>query len=136
MVRIKTFTRKIQSHFFLYRRICPDVVLYSSLSSQEIPAFYGKHKTDKKNNNKEKSKQKARKNKESETFADYFFWLEFARDRSSYRGALSFGPAGEGRFGSDRDRSAFGSIGGRSSGERESLAAVSRSRGRFKNGRS
>ena len=135
MVDKKNLLQKNQSRFFLRSVICPDVVLYRSLSNQEIWPFYGKLKTNKKNNNKEESKQKARKNKESETFADYFFWLEFPRDRGSYRGALSFGPAREGRFRSDRDRSAFGQVGGRESGERESLAAVSRGRGRFKNGR-
>jgi len=135
MVKIKTITRKMRDHFFLYRWICPDVVLYRSLSNQEIRAIYDKRKTKKKNSNQEESKQKARKNKESETFADYFFWLEFARDRSFNRSSLSLGPAGEGRFRSDRDRSAFSSLGRCSSGERESMAAVPRSRRCFENGR-
>ena len=134
-----TFTRcelQKSNRFFTGRRFCPDVVPTVLSLVKKVRLFYGrKKKTNKKSNRKESERIQQIKDYSSQK-NEYLLRDKRLSYGSFNRGVMADGTIRESRFGSRRDMSASRSLSRRASRERESMATISRSRRRFKNGRS
>lgn len=134
-----TFTRcELQKadRFFTGCRFCPDVVPTVLSLVQKVEPFYGcKKKTNKKSYREESERIQQNKDYYSQK-NKYLLRYKCFSYGSFDRSAMADGTVRESRFGSRRDMSAPCSLSGRASGERKSMATISRSRRRFENGRS